>query len=735
MKTLITLPGNFCLEQMKAFFLKCGLLFVLLFATGKVWSQATYFLTTAGSSAPQTPANWNTGGTGGGGTAATVFTGATDIFVISSGITASYPANVTATFAGTLQVDGLIVIGTNGIGTTTTLTINGTVLFNSTSNQVTFGTSGGSGNNGFVLGSSAILKTKNSTGVIGTNCSLTLNGNKTSATLPTTANYEFNGATQSTTGLPSPVNNLTFSGTGPYTQTAAVSVSGTLFLSSGTYNNGVNLTLASGATISRNTGVLANAPTFTITVNVIYTSTGATNSGNEIPVATTILSGLSVTGSGTISLTTDATAKGAISLSGGNLTINAAKTLTSTSAGSITVASTKILTISNTATLINQATATMSLTGASAITVSSGGTYVHNTTTGGISTPLASISQVLGSNFIYRGAGASPNTSFSGKTYAGNLTLETTGGSYTTTASGSTAVVVNGKLTVGAGVTFDFATFTGANTFNGDIDVLGTLTGLGSFTVQSGKTLNISGTYGGGATTTISSSTVTISSLTASVGTSVFSYTSGSLNYNYTNGTGTNRNIGTEWPSANSPTDVTVAVTGTGTNTISLTGPRTIAGNLILTSGILAIASNTLTLNSGVSGAGSFTSNANGTVNYNQSSNGQAVIASNYGNLTFSNFNKTLASSGIIGIAGTFTTGSATGHTVTGSTVNFNNATGGQTVPAFNYNSLTTSNTSGVQTLSGSIGVSGTFSPSAGALSSAGTSTVNFNNEIGRAHV
>src|SRR5678815_4124509 len=114
--------------------------------------------------------------------------------------------------------------------------------------------------------------------------------------------------------------------------------------------------------------------------------------------------------------------------------------------------------------------------------------------------------------------------------------------------------------------------------------------------------------------------------------------------------------------------------------------------------------------------SGSITSNPTGTVNYNQSSDGQNVRAFNYGNLTFSNFNKVLEPTGTIGIAGVFTPGTATGHTITGSTINFNGA-GAQTVPAFNYNNLTISGARGTNNITlangGTIGVAGVFSPTA----------------------
>src|SRR4029079_5444016 len=83
-----------------------------------------------------------------------------------------------------------------------------------------------------------------------------------------------------------------------------------------------------------------------------------------------------------------------------------------------------------------------------------------------------------------------------------------------------------------------------------------------------------------------------------------------------------------------------------------------------------------------------------------------------YGNLTFSNFNKVLEPTGTIGISGAFTTGTATGHTITGSTLN-HNGTGAQTVSAFNYNNLTISGARGVNNVTlantGTIGVAGGF--------------------------
>ena len=173
-----------------------------------------------------------------------------------------------------------------------------------------------------------------------------------------------------------------------------------------------------------------------------------------------------------------------------------------------------------------------------------------------------------------------------------------------------------------------------------------------------------------------------------------------------------------------------LTVNGTGPMTLSA-GTTTIGGTLTLTAGALDVNTQTLVLNSTVlQTSGSLTSQASGLVNYAQGSAGQSVIAASYGNLTFSNFNKTLASSGSIGIAGTFTPGTATGHTITGSTFDFN-GTGAQTVPAFNYNNLTISGNRGglaVTMANGTIGIAGTFNPTATNLTYSMTGdTVSFN--------
>ena len=111
-------------------------------------------------------------------------------------------------------------------------------------------------------------------------------------------------------------------------------------------------------------------------------------------------------------------------------------------------------------------------------------------------------------------------------------------------------------------------------------------------------------------------------------------------------------------------------------------------GALTLTGSSLAVGSYTLTLNGSVTCGGKPHQRCHGTVTTPKASAGQNVCAGNYGNLTFSNYDKILASSGTIGIAGAFTPGGVTGHTVRAAR-STSTVFGAQTIPAFTFNNLT----------------------------------------------
>jgi predicted outer membrane repeat protein len=296
----------------------------------------------------------------------------------------------------------------------------------------------------------------------------------------------------------------------------------------------------------------------------------------------------------------------------------------------------------------------------------------------GVFTPGTNVYTIIGSTVAYNGSAAQSIPS--GFTTYDNLTLNNAAG-----VTGFSGLIVQGLLRIQQG------TFTSSSTYNSvQIDGGATLAATAASTINIGGSWTNNGTF------------------SANTGTVVFNGASAQT----INGTTTFNNL-----TINNANGVSF---GAGTNV-------TAGATLTLTAGVFAVGTNTLTLNGAVTAtSGTLTSAATGTVNYNQASNGQSVLAANYGNLTFSNFTKILPSSGAVGIAGIFTTGAAVGHTITGSTVDFNGA-GAQTMPAFNYNNLTSSNT-GARTLvnGGTIGIAGVFTPGTNVFTITGN-TIIFN--------
>ncbi len=157
---------------------------------------------------------------------------------------------------------------------------------------------------------------------------------------------------------------------------------------------------------------------------------------------------------------------------------------------------------------------------------------------------------------------------------------------------------------------------------------------------------------------------------------------------------------------------VVIPTAGSYTNALIITGARTISDFTVNGTGTYSIdAAASLTVNGDYiySSSVAATFNCTSTLNIT-SANSQTIPATDYGNLDLSGGARVLASSGTIGICGTFTRG-AGAYTVTGSTVDYNGS-GAQTIAAGTYNNLTISNARGSANLTspaGTIAVAGTF--------------------------
>ena len=91
-----------------------------------------------------------------------------------------------------------------------------------------------------------------------------------------------------------------------------------LNLTSGTFSNGTGITMATGGTITREGGTMSASPTNTTnSYNVVYAS-GTFTTGLELPTNTTALANLSKTGTGTLTLGSNITINGTLTLSSGS---------------------------------------------------------------------------------------------------------------------------------------------------------------------------------------------------------------------------------------------------------------------------------------------------------------------------------------------------------------------------------------------------------------------------------
>jgi hypothetical protein len=686
-------------------------------------NAATYYLTTTNQNAAQTLANWNTTGTGGGTTHPSNFTTSGDIFIISTGQTANFAANPNFGSGVTLQINSGSTMNIGG--NNTSFTMNGTVVFGSTnSTQVTMD-GGGSGNT-FTLSSGATLKTVNTNGIQGTNCSLPANASKKTVVLNTAANYELNGTSaQLTLGLPATVSILTINNAAGVTLSADVTVT-TLNIGNVTSNS----IFDDGGSQVTSTGTL-NLTSGTFSLGGAASTTWPAFATRNISAGTTVEYGSAV--AQTVSITpayqnltfsgagTKTVASGTLSV-GGNWSVTGGTAALNTNNSSVTV--TGNITSGN----ITSGSGTISIGGS----WTNSGTFTCGTGTVNFTGAAQTIPSLTYNILTLSGSGT--------KTAGGNLTAATLNNTvgdildmigFTLTAT----TINNGASTI---------KFNGAS--NGKAISTGTVEYYGATqTVATGTystlTLSASGTKtaGGNLTATtlnnLNSSVLDMAGNTLNVSGTITN-TASTIKFN---GTSNGKAISSGTVEYYGTTQ-TVATGTYSTLTLSASGTKTAGGNLTATTlnnlngSVLDMVGNTLT----VSGT---TTNTASTIKFNGASNGlsvstgtveyygttQTVATGTYSTLTLSASGTKTAGGNLIAatlnnlngsvldmVGNTLTVSGTT--TNTASTIKFNGASNGkaistgtveyygatQTVATGTYSTLTLS-ASGTKTAGGNL--------------------------------
>jgi hypothetical protein len=524
----------------------------------------------------------------------------------------------TTTFGGNFIVNGTLVqtggnINTGGF----TLTVNG---------SHDAGTRTVSGSN-YVLAAGGTLLSGSPAGV---------NGNiiTTARTLSTGANYTFDGTAAQVTGaaMPATVNNLTITNPAGVTLTQATVSNGVLNVASGNFNIGaMNYTAAGATSVGGTLNFTSATGTKTFTGNVTVNNGGTwTESANE-----DISFGGNLQNDGTINGGTGIhTFTGAIKTFGGANPIvmpNVAITGTYTNNGTLTVATA----LSGAGSLTQGANGTLNIGGTATINTltatAAGNTVNYN----------GAAQTIKGANYYHltlSGSGVKtlPNNL---TTIAGNFALS---GTATTTMASN--LNVTGNLSVGAGTAltiggFDFS-------IGGTTSVSGTLThnnANGNKTFTGDVTINNGGIWNETVAEAISFGGDLQNDGNFTAGTGIHTFT------------GTNKTIG----GSNEVAIPNLTISGTTTNTGTLTVSTALAGTSTLTNGANAL------LNYG--GAAAITPTlvataAGNTVDYERAG-AQTVKATTYNNVTFSGSglktNTGTTVNGILSMQGTATASAA----------------------------------------------------------------------------
>ncbi len=499
--------------------------------------------------------------------------------------------------------------------------------------------------------------------------------------------------------------------------------------------------------------------------------TPAPNTPTDADGIITVLNGHTVT------VTANVQVDQVVIAAGGQVTISSGVTITfaKNSGNDMTVSGT----------YLNQGTSVKETGGSHDFTINSGGTFIHNSSSA-ISALLDSFTLNAASTFIYRGSSTlTPSISVSNRTY-GNLSFESTSGSWTASVNGSNALIINGDFSIGSGVTYSTTqtgtmTFAGNFTNNGtltnstgtqvytltgsgktisgsgtiqfetwnvnagasitlarDVDIASTFTGTISGTLNCG-TSNVTGagtfTLSSGATLGIGSAAgITSSGATGNIQTTTRSFSTGA-NYTY------NGSVAQATGNGLPATVNNLTISNTNASGVTLGGNITIAGTLTINSSSILVAGTNTISGTGTPSAvinGTLkTANTNGfsgstgqtlsntittitlgsssTIEYNATGAQSITARTDYANLTISGSRgggTITLPTGTVGLSGALSiTATNALYARTGNTIEFSGS-GSQTIPAFDYNDLKSSN-SGARTLinGGTIGILGTFTP------------------------
>lgn len=428
----------------------------------------------------------------------------------------------------------------------------------------------------------------------------------------------------------------------------------------------------------------------------------------------------SATSGGAPGATAPGAADDAIIEGGFTVTLEAAKSATNVTVRNASTldAATFVMTVSGAFTLENGSTFKQggNVTAAPGATKSFGltSTYIFN----GTQTTITSFFGPFG-NLTWSAGNATPS---------GNLTINNNLTVTSNTFRGSTGAATTTRThTVGGNVVIDGATsmLIGTNA---------TAAGTGTWNITGNVTTQNGGTLRGCNTSSVADGTFSIGGNLVNNGTVEHGPGTGIFTVTF-NGTVAPQSITGNAITSFQNVDVLASFDVTTSTDLTITGTLHFLGG---NSGVLAIGSTTLTLNGPVinsNGQGVISSAANGTVIYNQASNGQIVATGTYGNITFSNFNKVFdaAINGSISIAGTLSPGTATGHGGPLSVVMFNGS-GAQSIPPLSYGFLHLEN-AGIKTfLAGttSIGQALNTSGSATADTTTNATTIDYNGPSGQ---